>query len=325
MKDTSINELLSEIRAEILKRAGGGFTWEVNAEITKYEVYTLKEPTFWEGIFKDIQEWSWKLSKEVRDKKYISKFCRRPSPEDYRLSNVDLDLSVTKELENQLPHGIDVLKKPNSVLYDGRNYRVVFYVDKNKVSSSEPIEHHHLKHINKLDKSENGYRWEFKGRKTCYIEGNRVYLTVSDDYANRIFNATCNSEYPFRNYLLEKHDQVLRDIALKIECSRYGMFEEIFRISRYGVDIRGSYEGDGCGYNWDTISFEEFGLTNLKTYEQLYGMAIALIDTKKKLDPEWTKASFSISHDNDKTSVCIDAILPPPEPPKRPAIKLKEW
>ena len=319
-----INDILSKIRTEILIRAGRGFTWEVNAEITKYEVYTLKEPTFWEDIFKGEEEWTWKLSKEVRDKKYISKFCRRYSPEDYGLSNVDVDLSVTKDLENQLPYGINVLKKPNGVLYDGRNYRVVFCVGKNEVSSSESIEHHHLKHINKLGETENGYRWEFKGRKTCYIEGNRVYLTVSDDYANRIFNTICNSEYPFRNYLLEKHDQVLRDIALKMSCwGYYPCCDGEFHIDFSGVSIRGSYEGDGCGYNWDTISFEDFGLTNLKTYEQLYAMAIALIDTKKKLAPEWTKASFYISHSSDY--VHIDVMLPPPEPPKRPAVKLKEW
>jgi hypothetical protein len=46
MREIRLDELLEKIHEEILKRAGKGFTIELNAEITKYEVYKRKAHPF---------------------------------------------------------------------------------------------------------------------------------------------------------------------------------------------------------------------------------------------------------------------------------------
>lgn len=314
----TINELLDKIKDEILKRAGQGFTVEVSAEITKHETYQLKFPSLWDDLIKNKREFPWRLIKTITKKKYISAFQRR---REDKVESVDWMISISKEVENQIPQGITIYKNPSSVLYDGRDFS--FNIERR-------LEHY--RHLEKKNFRCYGnqfvydrYVYEVDGRKTDYIEGRRVYITVSDEYASRIFNEVCNSKYPFRNYLLKKHDQILKDIALKWSCHGYHPHcdGQIF-IGFSGVRIRGVYEGDGV-YDWDSISYEKFGMANLKTYEQLYGMAIALIDTKKKQDSEWTKASYSIRNNNDNTSVCIDVVLLPPETTKQPAIQLKEW
>lgn len=321
MNEKSINEVLSKIRDEIVEQAGHGFTVEINAEVTKYEVYKLKRfPSLGEELFKNQHEPTWKFSKEVRNKKYISIFYRRVFTGDYCVCGVDLDLSITKELETQLPYGIDISKRPNSVLYDGREFRVTGYAYDSEVSSTEPVRSIHLKHISETDV---GFRHEYDGRKTCYIEGNRVYLTVSDEYAKRIFNEICNSQYPFRNYLLENHDQVLRDIASKLVCYNYTNAFVCVTFSEVQIQS-GGFSGFDDGYPTIDINYGTFGLTNLKTYEQLYGMAFALIDTKEKINPEWKNARIAVFKNEATSSVIIAAMFPPREP-IQPTNQLKEW
>jgi hypothetical protein len=214
------------------------------------------------------------LDKTITSEKYISTFQRWPDSiyDDYdRVETVDWDIAVSRQVQNQLPKGVFIQKQSPSILYDGRDYRISFPSTRQETSSCVPIptKHSYLKHVRRWKEYDGNIdTYEIDGRKTPYIEGCRVYLTVSEEYASRIFDEVCNSRYPFRNYLLEEYDQILKDIALKWSCWGYHPHCEgqIF-IEFYGVRIRGAYEGDGA-YDWDSISYEKFGMANLKTYEQ---------------------------------------------------------
>ena len=115
----TINELLDKINEEIMERAGQGFSVEVSAEITKHETYQLKFPSLWDDLIKDKREITWRLIKTITKKKYISVFQRR---REDKVESVDWMISISKEVENQIPQGIIIYKNPSSVLYDGRDF-----------------------------------------------------------------------------------------------------------------------------------------------------------------------------------------------------------
>lgn len=317
MGEISINELLDKIQEEVLKRAGKGFTIEVNAEITKYDVYTRKSPPFWsEG------EWAWKLYQSKTDEKYLSEFQRNIDDIYYydRVERVDMDVSISREVENQLPKGIVIRKTSSMVLYDGRDYFLkTLQNGVEKYIHIRRLEEERKKHGQKLTLTE-----EKKGRRTNYIEGRRVYITVTDEYAARVFNEVCDSKYTFRNLLLSKYDHILTEIASTWGYPLHGYSpkkELHFEVSSSKVRLRGMYVAD-MGYDWSIICFKDFGMRDLTSHEQLYGMAIAVIDTLKAKHLELDQVMYTIK--SSKDTVCVHGLMPPP-PVVEDSTVLQEW
>ena len=310
MATTQIEELLSRIQDEILKRAGKGFTLETSAEITKFETFKRVAPSLFSCIISD-GSWTWKFCGTDANQKYISKFQRKKDDALYfdRIDCVDLDVDISPEVEKQLPEGVIIHKTSPVVLYDGREFVP------NILSNGT------MMHIRRL-KENQLYGTEKNGRKADYIEGRRVYITVTDEYATQLFNKVCDSEYPFVKLLLTKYDHILKGIVKKWGCSRRFAHEINFKISCSAISLRGAYEGDGYGYDWDTIQFRTLGMRDLSSDEQLYGMAIAIIDTIKAENSELSQAVYKIKREKETVYVCG---IVPDLIKVETAAELKEW
>ena len=296
MSVTRIEELLGRIQDEILKRAGKGFTLETNAEVTKYETYKRKAPSIISCFVSD-GNWIWKFYRADTNKKYISKFQRRIDDAlNYdRIDCVDWAVDISPEIEKQLPKGVIIHKTSPVVLYDGRDFVP-------NILSKGP-----MVHIRRLEEGQR-YKTEKDGRKADYIEGRRVYLTVTDEYAAQLFNEVCNSKYPFINLLLTEYPHILKEIVKTWGRSHIFTDEIYFKISYSAISLRGAYEGDGCGYDWDTIRFKTFGMRDLNSDEQLYGMAVAIIDTVKTENSELGQAIYTIKRGQE--IICVHGIVP---------------
>lgn len=320
MNEIRIEVLLSRIQDEILKRAGKGFAIEISAEITKYEIYKRKAPSIFACIVSD-GVWTWQLCRTNTEVKRLSKFQRRIDDTIYfdRVDCVDWDIDISPEIEKQLPKGVIVNRTLPVVLYDGRDYVP-------NILSEGP-----MVHIRRLEEERKRYGHvitstkEKEGRKADYIEGRRVFLSVTDEYALQLFNEVCDSRYPFRKLLLSTYDQILKEIALTWGYPLYGYSpksELHFEISYSKIFLRNTYEGDGMGYNGHTIWFKTLGMRDLNSYEQLYGMAIAIIDTIKAKYSELDQVMYTIEHDKD--SVRVHGVMPAQSVVKT-ADALKEW
>ena len=150
MSEITIKVLLDKIEKEILNLAGQGFTKEINAEITKYQIYKMNSPSLLKCMFTDAGRY-WKLDKTITSEKYISTFQRWPDSIYYydRVETVDWDIAVSRQVQNQLPKGVFIQKQSPSILYDGRDYRISFPSTRQATSSCVPIPtyHSYLKHV----------------------------------------------------------------------------------------------------------------------------------------------------------------------------------
>ena len=161
----------------------------------------------------------------------------------------------------ELPDGIILKKTSPCVLYDGR------------VSS-------------KLQRR--------KKKKVSYKEGQRVYLTVSNEYASRIFKEVYTDiGIPFKNRLLSKHQDILNEIVKYLGTSTYE--ENNFTVYKGSVD---------CSFHSDPYYFKDVYMKPLSSIGQMYGMALALIETLKEYDFEWNNYLYTISEDDG--CICVD-------------------
>lgn len=124
-----------------------------------------------------------------------------------------------------------------------------------------------------------------KKKKVSYKEGQRVYLTVSNEYASRIFKEVYTDiGMPFRNKLLSKHQVILNEIVEYLGTSTYG--ENSFTVYEGAID---------CSFHSDAYYFKDVYMKPLSSIGQMYGMALALIETLKKYDFEWNNYLYTIS------------------------------
>ena len=200
------------------------------------------------------------------------------------------DISISKKVENELPTGITIKKTLPVVLYDTQN--------------------------------------EYFVSNQVYVEGHRVYLTVTDEYASKILSEVYTSECLFRDRLLKKHAHILKDIALRLDLSKPAInktFEVLYDGIYYAYNDR-----DGC-YFVTKVLFEEFEMDNLSSYTQLYGMALAILEILEK-DPDCIcseiNCEISINSPSSRMKDGIHVLFGrkvKPEPTQPPKKELKTW
>lgn len=314
MSKIAIVELLDRIHEIIPSKLGKGFTLEANAEVTKYVVYKWKAPSLIASIIDDDAKDTLIVSKIRKDVKYLSSF-NRDAHRTYNLhlssNNVDLDFSISQDIENKLPRGITISKTLPVVLHDTRDfYESVGTAPCHK----DTLKDFQLKYMHPIKHPE-------------YIEGRRVYLTVTDEYASRIFEEKCCRELAFRDILLTKYENILKEIA-NYFLSYCHIPRLTFTVGYSGIGVwwnSGDYTYGGRGF-----SFKDWEMRNLNSYVELYGMAFALIETVKTIDPNWNHADFilyereaTINIDN-REHILIHYKLPP-QTIVEESKKLKEW
>ena len=122
----------------------------------------------------------------------------------------------------------------------------------------------------------------------AYLEGQRVFLTVSNEYASRIFKEVyANIGIPFRDRLLSKHQDILNGIVEYLGTSTYE--ENDFTVYKGSVD---------CSFHSDPYYFKDVYMKPLSSIGQMYGMALALIETLKEYDFEWNNYLYTISEED---------------------------
>lgn len=288
-------EELNKIHAEILRRKGKGFTVEVNAIVDLHEVYRR------DRYINPRRQW---------DSKFCSIFHRNS---DKKAERVDLDVSISPEVERKLPLGMTVKKTAPTVLYDNRNYLQYNGYDKHK----DDLKYYELEKAVPLDRND-------------YKEGRRVYLTVTDECASKVLRNVFSTESSFRDLLLQKHSRILKEIIVKMDLPhRCGFQVECDRV-RWNEYI-GSSE-----YDFVEVVFKELGMEDLSSHAQLVGMALALCELLEKdfamygCDPRFSiysnQKGYRIwSNKQDYVYVTYvylskDKSVPPP-----PTKELKSW
>ena len=133
--------------------------------------------------------------------------------------------------------------------------------------------------------------------KAHKITGRKVYLTVSDNYAAKVYREVYTDiGIPFRDALLTKHHELLQEIILEMNSNNLDN-PKSFKVS---TDSIGYYYGSEDYY----IVFERKGMKPLASTGQMYGMALALIEVVKKCYPECLlNRSISISSNFSKDYV----------------------
>ena len=136
---------------------------------------------------------------------------------------------------------------------------------------------------------------KYKGKYlAAYLEGQRVYLSISNEYATRIFKELYTDiGIPFRDRLLSKHQDILNEIVEYLGTSAYE--EDSFTVYAGAVD---------CSFRLDAYYFKDVYMKPLASIGQMYGMALALIETLKKYDFEWNNYLFTISE--EKRCIRVD-------------------
>lgn len=157
---------------------------------------------------------------------------------------VDLSCRLRHEVERNLPKEIVVEKSFPTVILDEREYK-----DPNRT-----------------------------GAKAYRIVGRRVYVTVPNDYASKIFRDTyINIGLPFRDVLLTQHSKILNEIVGFTGTYR-------FTVTTHGI-TRGNFSFCGEDDPRDYLTFEKLGMLPLNSNGQMYGMAMAIVETIKKQIP----------------------------------------
>ena len=129
-------------------------------------------------------------------------------------------------------------------------------------------------------------------KRVEYMEGPQVFLTVSDDFASQIYQERyIDVGIPFRDRILSKHQEILKELTKHIVpsyCSEamYNDYIDFFVV--YKDSVYGSF-GE------KSFHFRTVGMRSLDSIGQMYGMALALIDTLKEYNCGWNDFHFKIS------------------------------
>lgn len=139
-------------------------------------------------------------------------------------------------------------------------------------------------------------------RKTAeYIEGRRVFLKVSNEYASETFKQIYTDiGLPFRDRLLENYNHILRKIIVSINddcCGR--KFSVNFEKISYDAkcEYYDEYDGLESYIGSDDIYFSEFYMKPLGSVGQMYGMALAIIEKLKDSYFSFCNSIFTISRE----------------------------
>ena len=291
-------DLFKTLRRKIYQNEGKGFTVEVNAEVIKCEIYIRKQPAF----FTFDPKWTWKFYKTDKKTKYIESYdhskVRDIYSSGYELRSpntyVHLAYSISSEIEQNLPEGIIIHKSDPIILLDERD----FFRTKHDVLGK-------YTHIDLINNVENIYEEE---RKAHYIEGRRVYLTVTDEYAWRVYREICDSITPCQNIFLTRHKELMEDIVRgtdEIFANHRGQY---ISISYLDIDICVGYGDDWGLHKRRCVSFESIGMKPLSTHEQLIEIAFAIIGTVQSMYPVWEAIPLTLEHEYEKIKIINNSI-----------------
>ena len=141
-----------------------------------------------------------------------------------------------------------------------------------------------------------------------YVEGQRVLLNVPSEYSSFLYKSLyADAGFSFCDYLLENYSKLLSDMAtyvatgfhniLNVNPEDYQIFS--FHVGRHLIckwfyDF-GSSGCDPCGFK----RFSDYGMQNLSSLAQQYGMALAILKTIHKIYPQTAHIKPSIFHGYD--------------------------
>lgn len=298
-------DLFEILRRKVYEHEGKGFTVEVNAEVIKYEIYKRTPPS----LFSFNKKWTWKFYKIDKATKYIGSFGYSIVPtihnDGYKVNSpstrVDVACSITKEVESILPAGIIINKSDPVILLDERD---LFHTKRKFHAAYPPGKSLDYTHISLIANVEDIY--EEPDRKARYIEGCRVYLTITDEYALRIYRELCHSLMPRENVFLTKHKELLKEIIRGTdEVFAYGSEGHYIYVDYSHVCIRYMVP-DGAFNKHRTVYFESLGMKPLNTHEQLIAIAFAFIEIMKNMYPEWESIPLPI--ENNKVKITKNSV-----------------
>lgn len=226
---------------------------------------------------------SYSTAKKRRfDMKYINSF-----EVDGHYHGVDLDIAISEKIEKELPSGITIHKSPLAVLIE--------QPDQNKSSLGNPV---------------------------YLVEGYRVFLTVSDEYATQILLKQYRGECLFCQRLLTKYENILLEIAAYFvnSSTRIDSHRIDFRVDSRSVSI--VWNAGGGMNDGKTFSFEDWEMRPLRSAVEQYGMALALVATIRKTYPEWKNVDFLFRHWDNRVVILFKA---PPQQKAKTTKVLKNW
>ena len=294
MNEITLPSLLNMIYNSIIQNQGQGFTVELNAVVTKYETYYLKQ-SIWDNC-----TFTWKLDKKASSEKFFK--CHS--------SGLNWHISVPEELDNKLPEGIIIKRMPPQLIKDGRaDYEKRLSENKSKGFSTYISVH--------------------PNERVIYVEGRRAYLNVTDEYAYTIYKDAYQKEYnrikKLSTIFGAKHGYIIEQIVRKSH--------KVFNFKSYNSNISSlvfldvNYDNvtiesrhDGFSDTLFVIHFEDLGMKTLNL-EQIPLMTIAIIETSETMYPEWKSDDIPARVIDGKITI---------EPRgtifrKREAPKLSEW
>ena len=283
--------IIDYVQKEVLSHNGRGFTIQICPEITKHEIYRSYTPLF--GKAKHAYKFD--LWGDTNGFTSIGYLICTGYPSEWKAV---ISQSIEKTGDT-LPNGVAIEKEPRTILLDERE------TGRSKEGS----------------RVAGGYH---------YLEGRRVYISVSDEYAARIFKEVyTETGFPFRDLLLTKHEHILQEIASKIPNPEY--HGKVFFVDNDCVGIGEGYRYDAdfphvTGRNKcyvDAIFFEKLGMKSLESIGQKYGMALATIETIKNNYPELRNAIFSLKY--TENTIQVDYKKIPPKPVTKPQPNLNDW
>lgn len=198
--------------------------------------------------------------------------------------------SVDEKVNNILPKGIKITRTQNKILHDDRNL------------------------------------YSHSGQHTWVAEGQQVYLSVSDECANKIFKEKFTDVgYPFRDNLLAKHSNLLQKIVQFLFSGRCkeDFYNEYFYVDSESVGSRDNKRYDLLIHK---VKYEDFDMMPLNSFAQSYGMTLALIEVIRNSHPELfvdTVCTVDFTRYNQTFNIRFKEIqkIQEPEKPK----KLNEW
>lgn len=179
---------------------------------------------------------------------------------------IEYNAVIAKGAESKLPAGITIKKSAPTVLLDER-----------------------IKEDWKPNMS-------FDHEGANYAEGRRVYISVSDDYAAKVFKETYETPgVKFKNVLLTKYKDIILEMTSLIQQ---------FYTSQFFVDDNyvGWSSGIACKTSryintnhydiGEAISFDKFEMKPLESLGQKYGMILAIIEMLKNSNPKYKNADY---------------------------------
>lgn len=290
-KEITTTDIVNYVNSSVLQHNGKGFTIKVLPEITKNITYEGHVPLFGKYTYRPILLDSGGYS-------HLKK-CRRKvnslSPADQADWNVVISKEVSKSY-NKLPLGIAINKTPKSTLLDERD-----------------TSHDHNGHIHYAD----------------YAEGRRVTISVSDEYAARIFKEVYTDVgFPFRDLLLTKHGNILNNVATTLHNSIYFSNENF---TKYGVSffVDDSHVGTSVGTTnhkepETSIAFIEYNMKPLVSWGQKFGMALAIIEALKNKHPRYRNAIVTMNRYDFFKSINVQ-FRTPSKPIVESSPELNDW